>query len=455
MGKKLPGLLVNSYGFANFSFSLMMFLALNYYAIFLTDVALINAAHVGTIMLITHLVDAVAIFASGIMIQRSQMRWGQFRSWLIFTPILTCIFFTLTFTNLPLSYGRKMVYLALAYMIAHISLNFAFNAQLGLISVLTKDVKERLKLATRNIQFGMASQVLFSLAVIPMLLFFSRKSATWGYFYTVLILAVIQVLGYWNLFFRSKGYEKYDPSKKLDASNKLTIPEMVRQVFGNRQLLLLIGGDTAVSLGLFSITTLTVYYFKYVTQNVAWMSPFTLFMGIFTFLSAAIAPMAANKLGKKNTYLLAAVWYIIGNIALRLFGASSPYIYIAICGLTALIGAMGFSIRQAMYMDTAEYGHYKSGKDASAFIMSMYTLPVKIGIALATTIAGYGLAMIGYIPDIAPTDQFIGNLMNLISFVPAGCGILAFLIMLFYSLSDDKLTIYMETNSKRKAEAMA
>lgn len=455
MGKKLPGLIVNSYGFTNFSFSLMMYMALNFYAIFLTDVALISAVHVGTIMLITHLVDAVAIFISGVMIQRSHMRWGQFRSWLTFMPVSTCIFFTLTFTNLPLSYGIKMVYLSLAYVFAHISLNFAFNAHLGLISVLTKDVKERLRLATRNIQFGMASQVLFSLAVIPMLLFFSRQSASFGYFLTVLILGVIQVFGYWNLFYWTKGYEKYDPNKKLDVSSRLTIPEMVAQIFGNRQLLLLIGGDTAVSLGLFSITTLTVYYFKYITQNVVWMSPFTLTMGIVTFLSAVIAPMAANKLGKKKTYLLAGAWYFMGNIALRLFGASNPYMYIAICGLTALIGGMGFSIRQAMYMDTAEYGHYKTGKDASAFIMSMYTLPVKIGIALATTIAGYGLAMIGYIPDIAPTDRFIGNLMDLISFVPAGCGIMALLIMAFYSLSDDKLAVYMEANSKEKAEAMA
>jgi Na+/melibiose symporter-like transporter len=98
------------------------------------------------------------------------MRWGQFRSWLIFIPVTTCIFFTLTFTNLPLGYGIKMVYLSAAYIIASISLNFAYNAHMGLISILTTDVRDSLRLSSRNMQLGMASQVLFSIAVVLLLI---------------------------------------------------------------------------------------------------------------------------------------------------------------------------------------------------------------------------------------------------------------------------------------------
>jgi Na+/melibiose symporter-like transporter len=81
--KKLPGLLVHSYGLSHLTFSLMMSLALQYYMIFLTDVALIKLAHVPVIMFITHIVDAFSIPVSGVLIQRSQFRWGQFRSWLL------------------------------------------------------------------------------------------------------------------------------------------------------------------------------------------------------------------------------------------------------------------------------------------------------------------------------------------------------------------------------------
>ena len=456
MEKRLPGILVHSYGFSSFTFNLMMFIALNYYAFFLTEVALISAVHMGIIMAITHAVDAVSVPLSGSIIQRSQFRWGQFRSWLLLPPISTCIFFTLTFTNLPLDYNFKMIYLALAYMIGHVSLNFAFNGHLGLISVLAKDVSNRLRLSSRNTQYGMASQVIFSLAVIPILLYFRKLYGdSLGFFYTVLIMGIIQVLGYWNLFSQTKDYDKYDPDKKLSPSNKLSVPEMIYQVFGNRALLLIMVGDCALNLAMFSLSTFAPYYFKYVTGDEAWMSPYTLVLGIASFVSAVIGPIAATWIGKKKTYLLAGLYGVIGYIILRFFGASSPYLYITIVCIATLGAGISFPIRHAMYMDTAEYSFYKTGKDASAFIVSMFTLPVKIGIFLATTIAGFGLSLIGYEAGMTATEEFINNLMNIICFIPVGCYVIAILVMVFYSLTDDKLSMYMEANTRKRAEAKA
>ena len=433
-----------------------MFVALNYYAFFLTDIAFISAVHMGIIMAITHAVDAVSVPLSGSLIQRSQSRWGQFRPWLLFPPISTCIFFTLTFTNLPLEYNIKMIYLALAYMIGHVSLNFAFNGHLGLISVLTRDVSNRLSLSSRNTQYGMASQVLFSLVVIPLLLYFRKLYGdSLGFFYTVLIMAVIQILGYWNLFYQTKDYDKYDPDKKLSPSNKLSVPDMFLQIFGNRELLLIMVADCAFNLAMFSLSTFAPYYFKYVAGDEAWMSPYTLLRGIASFVSAVIGPMAATMIGKKKTYLFAGLFGAAGYFILRFFGVSSPYLFIVIVCVATLGAGISFPIRHAMYMDTAEYGFYKTGRDASAFILSMYTLPVKIGIFLATTIAGFGLSLIGYEAGMTVTEEFIGKLMNIICFIPVGCYVLAFLIMVFYSLTDDKLSMYMEANTWKRAEAKA
>lgn len=454
MEKRLPGLLVNSYGFANFTFTLMMLLALNYYSIFLTDVAMITPANVSVIMLISNLVDAFSVIVSGSIIQKSNMRWGRFRSWLLFIPIFTCIFFTLSFTNMPLSYVYKLVYLAFAYTIAHVSLNFAFNAHLGLISVLSTGVNERLRLSARNIQLGYGSNILFSIAVIPMLVFFSKRSPTWGYFHTVLILAILQILGYWNIFFQTKDYEKQDPDLKLNPSGNPSLWDMIKQVGGNPPLLLIMIADTVVNLGIFSLSTLAVYYFKYVTGNQLWMSPYTLFLGFAVLASALIGPFVATRIGKKNTYIYSGIYGTIGFIFLRIFGASNPYIYVAIICISVLGSGVSAPIRQAMYMDTAEYGYYKTGKDASAFVISMFTLPVKIGIALAMTLATAGLAYIGYVPNMAVTPQFVNNLMDVICYIPAACGIIAFAVMVFYPLTDEKLAMYMEANKIKRAEAV-
>jgi sugar (glycoside-pentoside-hexuronide) transporter len=454
--KRLPGLLTHSYGISYFTFNLMMFLALNYYSIFLTDVAMIAAAQASIIMFITHIVDAVSVPFSASIIQNSNMRWGRFRSWLVFVPVSTCIFFTLTFTNLSiLDYLPKMIFLSAAYMIAHVSLNFAFNAHLSLISVLSTDVTDRLKLSSRNIQWGMASQVLFSILVIPVLTFFKGTAGdTLGYIYTVAILGIIQILGYWNLFYQSKGYEEYNP--KLSASSsKMSLWDMIKQVIANPPLLMLMLADCFLNLAIFSLTTLAVYYFKYIAGDELWMSPYNFFLGLATFAATFIGPFLVKFIGKKNTYMFAGTYGIIGYIILRFFGASNPYVYVAIVCMTILGSGASSPIRHAMYMDTAEFAFYKTGKDASAFIVSMFTLPVKIGIALATTLATAGLALIGYEANMEVTPQFISNLMDVICFIPAGCSLLMVVIMAFYPLTDSKIVKIMETNKIKRAEAKA
>ena len=453
MEKKLPGLLVNSYGFASLTFKLMMTLALQYYVIFLTDVALITAGHVAVIISITHIIDAVSIPLSGSIIQRTQFRWGQFRSWLLIPPLLTCIFFTLTFTNLPFGYVFKMVYLSLVYMIAHVSLNFAYNAHLGLISVVAKNVKERMRMSTRNMQFGMASQIIYGYLVLDMFYYLTGENKTRGYFYTVGILAVLQVFGYWFLFYQSRNYDRYNPNKNLSPVNKLSIWEMIEQVIENKHLLRIVSADITIKIGSNSLQTLAVYYFKYAVLDERYMKPYTIALAFAAFGSTLIAPSLVGMLGKKNIYLFAGIWSTAGYILLRIFGLSHPYVYISLIVLTVLGGGTTYPIRQAMYIDTAEYGFYKTGKDASAFIMSVFMLPTKIATALAVTLAAAGLEIIGYVPNVVPSEQFVNNLMDIICYIPAAAGFLAFSIMAFYSLSDNKLAIIMEANAKKRAES--
>ncbi len=452
---RLPGSLVHSYGLSYAGFNMMMFLALNYYTYFLTDVALIAAGHLAVLMFITHIVDAVSILVGGAVIQKTQFRWGQYRSWLLFMPLFTFVFFTLTFTNLPgLNYWLKIIFLGTAYIISHISLNFAFNAQLGLISVLSRHVDDRARLSARNMQYGYTAQIIFSLAAIPMLNYMRHSyGESHGFFFTVIILASVQVLGYWNLFLRTKKYDPYDPDKKINTAYNMPWPEMLKQIIGNRQLMIIMIADTVRDVGLFGLVSVAVYYFKYVAGDDSWMKPYTFFVASSTLISTLIGPYIIKRVGRKEICIYTAFVGVVGYIILRMYGAAGPATYISIICCTNFIVGLASPIRQAMYMDTAEYGYYKTGKNASALIMSMFTMPIKIGVAISLTIIPFYLhKVIGYTPDMEATPVFITNLMNLIAFMPIICYIVAGIIMIFYELTEDKIAFYMEANAKKRAE---
>jgi len=453
--KRLPASLVHSYGSATMTFNMMMMVAVYYYTFFLTDVALIKPIHLIFFMIFTHLVDAISIPVGGAVIQKTQFRWGQFRSWLLFLPVSTFVFFTITFTNITsVGYLFKIFYLGTAYLISHISLNFAYNAHIGLLSVLSTNVVDRAKLSSRNIQYQYGSQIFFSLAVIPVLKWLrDGYGDSLGFFLVVIIFAGVQVLGYWNLFARTKEYDRYDPDKKLKSAYDLTLPEMINQVFGNKPLMVIMIADTLKDVAIFGLVSIAVYYFKYVTGNESWMTLYPLLSGVSIFIATLIAPHVIKRFGKKETCVYTAFIGIIGYIILRMYGDSGPMAYISIICFTNLIVYLPMPVRQAMYMDAAEYGFYKTGKNATAFIMSMYTMPIKIGIAIALGIIPSFQAYVGYEANMTATPEFISSLMNLIAFLPAICYLLAGFVFLFYNLTDERVAFYMEENAKKKAES--
>lgn len=453
--KRLPSSIINSYGIATTTFNLMMLVAVYYYTYFLTDVALIKPVHLIFFMVFTHLVDAISIPVGGAIIQKTQFRWGQFRSWLLFMPISTFVFFSITFTNLPsIDYLIKILYLGTAYLIAHVSLNFVFNAHIGLISVLSSHVDDRARLSTRNIQYQYGSQIFFSIVVIRILNHFRADYGdSLGFFWVVIVLAGIQVLGYWNLFVRTKEYDRYDPDKKLKSAHNLTLPEMIKQIFGNRPLIIIMIADTLKDVAIFGLVSVAVYYFKYVVGDESWMSWYPLLTASAILISTMVAPSVIKRVGKKETCVYTAFIGIIGYIILRMYGANSPIAYITIISCTNLVVYLPMPVRQAMYMDACEYGYYKTGKNASAFIMSMFTMPVKIGIALALAIIPMFQAYVGYEANMEVTPEFVSSLMNLIAFLPMTCYLLAGFVMMFYGLTDEKVALYMEANQKKRAEA--
>lgn len=455
--KRLPASMIHTYGIATLTFNLMMMVAINYYTYFLTDVALIAPAILAFFTPFTHLIDGFSIPIGGAIIQKTQFRWGKFRSWLLFLPVSTFVFFTITFTNISSASSlAKIIYLGMAYILSHISLNFAFNAHQGLISVLSGHVDDRASLSTWNTRYTYGAQLVFSIVMIPWLNNYRAQfGESMGFFIIVFALAALQVLGYWNLFVRSKDYDRYDPDKKLKPSHNLTVMEMFKQVTGNKHLILIMIADTLKDVAIFGLVSIAIYYFKYVTGDDSWMRTYTFSSAVSILVATMIAPYVIKTIGRKNTCIYTAFAGIIGYFILRKFGENGPITYTLIVCCTNLVVYLPMPIRQAMYMDACEYGYYKTGKNASAFIMSMYTMPVKLGISMALGIINGFLAIIGYVPNMDATPEFVSNLMNLIAFLPATCYLIAGLIFIFYDLTEEKIAFYMDANQKKRAETEA
>jgi len=80
-----------SYGAGVFGQSAIYALIAGFLLYFLTDVAGIAAAAVGTLLLIARIEDAIDDPVQGYLSDRTRTKWGKYRPWLLVTPFLTSI----------------------------------------------------------------------------------------------------------------------------------------------------------------------------------------------------------------------------------------------------------------------------------------------------------------------------------------------------------------------------
>ena len=111
----------------------------SFLTLYYTNSVGISAAAVGTMMLLTRLLDGLSDIVMGTIIDRTKTRWGKARPWLLWTAPLMGIGLVLLFSvpaSLPA--GGKLVYAYITYVlmaaVIYTACNLAYTTLLSLIS---------------------------------------------------------------------------------------------------------------------------------------------------------------------------------------------------------------------------------------------------------------------------------------------------------------------------------
>src|SRR5690606_23076374 len=98
------------YGIGDFGFNLYWANISAFLLLFYTDVMGLAAAAVGTMMLVTKLLDAVTDPLMGALADRTRSRWGRFRPYLLFGALPLAVAGVLTWTVPDFGDGGKLVW---------------------------------------------------------------------------------------------------------------------------------------------------------------------------------------------------------------------------------------------------------------------------------------------------------------------------------------------------------
>jgi sugar (glycoside-pentoside-hexuronide) transporter len=400
---------------------------------FYTDVFLLGAATMGTMMLVTRVVDAFFDPMIGTVADRTVTRWGHFRPYLVWMALPMAATAVLAFTVPDLTGTSRTVYAYVTLMLmmfAYSAINIPYSALLG---VLTPDSRERTSVTSYRFVMALIPVFIIVNATLPLVRYFGGSDTSpYGWQMTMLVYSVIAVLLYFATFALTR--ERVQPPPKQETSLASDLKDLLR----NRPWVVLCGvGIAALTFGNIR-NTVTIFYFENVVPDGGGYFGPVMTTGAIAFILGvmATAPLA-KRFGKRNFYLvsmsltalLTFAFYFVPPENIELVWAANTIINFCAAPTAPLVWAM--------YADTADYSEWKWGRRATGLVFSAASFAQKLGWAIGGAGAGWLLAYFGYLPNVAQSARTVHGIVLMMSVIPAIAAVAAVAALWFYEIDED------------------
>lgn len=453
MKKPLSKSLRTFFGMGNFGYQILANIETAFFAIFLTDTVQFPIYLVGIILMATSISDFIIAPLSGAIINGSKaMKWGRIRSWLLVAPPFVIIFYLLQFSNFGNGVTQAVIVI-LGYILSHAIWNMAFTADIAIIAEIAPNNQDRLLLNSRRMLYNNLGRMFSSYFTPLILVYFTAKFGSENNAYVGLIIcaSVVMCLSFWADFKTTKGYENKD-AQAADCKdrNQLSAKEIVNALIKNPPLFAVLVADLSSNVGSFLLPALATYYYKYVAQNIGLLK-YHLFLVSFGGLLGAYASGYLFKKIYKKKVLLIIYFAITSTLLLSRLFAFRTFVFMGLQMIMQFFVGMSQPMEADLYMDTATYHEWKSGKNASSFIMGLLSIPLKISVILKGIILTVTFLAVGYTAGSAATPEVQNAIVNAYVIVPASLPMIgAISLGFFFKLNPARIASMQKEINERK-----
>lgn len=422
------------YGVGDFANNMMYTPVNSFFTYFLTNVAGLGAGVVGTLLLLSRLLDGVSDLIVGTLMEKIHSKHGKARPWLLWWCIPFAISLVLMFSAPDFGTTGKIIYAFLTYNLAVTIVYTAINLPFGsLAALMTKNQTERGYLNISKMVFAFGGGMVVNAATLPLVKFFGNDSLAWQK--TFLIYGVVAIVLFLIVFFTTKEAVT-ETAEEKGSVEKVNIKEALFSLIKNKYWLQLLGIFFLNSM-VNAFIGVNVYYAQYIMDDTNLVGTLSLFQNIASFAAFAICTVLIRKAGKQKIAVGGVVCSFVGYAMVLLNPTSYAVLYISAVvkgiGNAALSGVM-----YGMLADTVEYNDWHSGIRAEGLVFSANSIGQKVGSGIGSAVLGWILAAFGFVSSSAVQPaSAINGIRVIFLYVPLVVFAIMFVILMFYKLDKE------------------
>ncbi len=393
--------------------------------IFYTDVVGLNPAAVGTLFLISRVMDGFTDPLMGFLIDHlPHTRWGRFRPYLMGGAVLCTINFVILWLAPLYASSGNLVIAYVSYLFIGITFDMIDIPLGAILPTMTADPQERNVISAYKGMAYLLGYAAITAGTLPLVNLFPTPQTGWTI--TILIYAVIILI--FTILPTLKVKERIMPEK----DERYSLRQMGSILFNNRPLVIILIATIMVNIGAGLSGGAAIFYYTYNLGDAYYFSLsglitlpgvllgfalFSRFSPHFSkkFMMFALLMLAALGVGSRLLIPYSAVGWVMASVFISAIGSG---------GAIPLI----FSI----IADIVDYTEQQHGYRAEGAVVSIQTFTQKTGLGLGGAIPGYILASTGYIPNgIQPQSALNGILLATVA-LPFAAYLISSVIFLTY-----------------------
>ena len=419
----------------------------SYFTLYAQETVGITAAQLAVILLICNIWDAINDPLMGVLCESTTTRWGKYRPWFLFTPIVLMVDMWFLFSNpsfLAASPMGKCVWTCAWYMVYGMTVTAYTMPQMAILPAMTLNDDVRNDVLTKGA--GVCA-LMFTIAST----FSTQLVAFFGSYRTLMVFySVFAIISFWGLFKTSE--EKYVMKGDSGGLKQLVY------VFRHKEVwpVILVWICASVSYGF--MFTSSVYYAQYIWAPIRFGAAMaaggevdpgaiiggtiSTYMG-FISVGALISMMVLMPIFIKffKTGWKTMLWSQILTVALYLilfFTGRMNFMYCCVMSfLATVVGAMVNAVVNILVNDTIDFVMLREGKQLNAVVSAVKGFAQKCGTTLVSSGLLAILALAKFDAQLGPFGQPASatEATNVVRFlVPAIVSGIIIVVMIFYPI---------------------
>lgn len=387
------------YGMGDFASNLFSVTIGSFVLIYLTNIVGLNSAIIGTLMLISKLLDGVTDVFFGSLIDRTHNKMGKARPWMFWSTFLLGIFLVLNFTIPEMEktwqYGYFMVVYILFNAVCYTANNIAYAT---LPALMTKNGNERVQLGTIRYIFAFLSVMLVSGFTMQVVNTFGGDASGWRTMAIIFAIVAVVINTLSCLLVKEMPIEETESTGKKKEENKaVSLRQTFSNLIKNKYYLSVLGIYICFYTATGILGGMGVYYTQYVLQNVGLMAPLSMAINMPTILGLFLVPVFAKKFGIYRINLVGMILATLAGIPIVICGFTGIVpVIIACSAIRSLCSASLMGTLGAVIARISEYVWKKNKLHIEGSMFSCSSMGIKLGGGLGSAACGWLLALSGF-----------------------------------------------------------